>query len=440
MKDIVNKAEFIESKREKMGLTQKEFALLLDMKENGERTVGGWERGEHKPTEAKWKKIVELPDTAPFRHKGEAHFKFIDLFAGIGGIRLPFQDLGGECVFTSEWDKFAQKTYAANFGEVPNGDITNITAKEIPNHDILLAGFPCQSFSQAGLKKGFSDTRGTMFFELQRILAEKRPKAFLLENVKQLRGHDKGRTLKTIVDILRGLNEAEVPDDVPMSEEARLALSEKLNYWVDFKVLRAADFGIPQNRERIFIVGFNKDYFKKKCDFDEIFDWPEGSKTPTKLGDILEKSEKVDPKYTISDRIWASHQRRKEAHKSKGNGFGYTLFNYESPYANTISARYYKDGSEILIDQSHLNKNPRMLTPTECARLQGYPSDYIVDAVSKGQIYKQFGNSVCISVIRALSMQMMEAISLAENIKAGKNISDPGKYKTMSGQFGLQLS
>ena len=400
------KAEYIRLKRERMGLTQKEFALLLDLKENGERTVSGWERGEHSPTKAKWEKIQSLPEDAPFRFKGTSQFKFIDLFAGIGGIRLPFQELGGKCVFTSEWDKFAQKSYAANFGELPSGDITQVTAKEIDDHDVLLAGFPCQAFSQAGLKKGFCDTRGTMFFEIQRILAEKRPKAFLLENVKQLKGHDKGRTLKTIIEILTGKNDGEIPDNVPMSPDAREALSEKLNYWVDFKVLRAGDFGAPQNRERIFIIGFNKDYFKK-CDFDHIFEWPEPPMNPTRLGDILEDSKKLDSQFTISDRMWESHQRRKEKHKSKGNGFGYSLFNEDSPYANTISARYYKDGSEILIKQN--NKNPRKLTPREAARLQGFPESFKIP-VSDTQAYKQFGNSVAVPVIKSISKNILKVI------------------------------
>lgn len=193
----------IRLKREGLGLTQRAFAELLGMNDAGERTVRGWENGEHVPSKVKIAQIESLPDIAPFRSSYQddpksADFAFIDLFAGIGGIRLPFQELGGHCVFTSEWDKFSKKTYAANFGEVPAGDITKIAATDIPPHDVLLAGFPCQAFSQAGLKQGFNDTRGTMFFEIQRILAHHRPAAFLLENVKQLRGHDKGRTLETI--------------------------------------------------------------------------------------------------------------------------------------------------------------------------------------------------------------------------------------------------
>ena len=413
-------ATLIREKRIRMGLTQLELACLLELKENGERTIRGWELGEHKPSKSKLAKILELHEEAPFRNENKnPKFRFIDLFAGIGGIRLPFQQLGGECVFSSEWDKFAQRTYAANYGEVPSGDITQIVASDIPDHDILMGGFPCQSFSQAGLKKGFEDTRGTMFFEIQRILGEKRPKVFLLENVKQLKGHDKGRTLQTILNILTG--ESDLPlDDVPMSDDAREALGKKLNYWVDYKVLRAADFGIPQNRERIFIIGFDRDYFGENIDFNKIFKWPEPTNQPTKVGDILESQEILDTledKYTISDKLWAGHLRRKAEHGIKGNGFGYSLFNRESSYTNTISARYYKDGSEVLIDQSHLGKNPRKLTPRECARLQGFPDDFIVDAVSQGQIYKQFGNSVCVKVIQAVAKQIVTVLDQLETEK-----------------------
>ena len=413
-------ATLIREKRIRMGLTQLELACLLELKENGERTIRGWELGEHKPSKSKLAKVLELHEEAPFRDENNnPKFRFIDLFAGIGGIRLPFQQLGGECVFSSEWDKFAQRTYAANYGEVPSGDITQIVASDIPDHDILMGGFPCQSFSQAGLKKGFEDTRGTMFFEIQRILGEKRPKVFLLENVKQLRGHDKGRTLQTILNILTGESDLSL-DDVPMSDDARKALGKKLNYWVDYKVLRAADFGIPQNRERIFIIGFDRDYFGENIDFNKIFKWPEPTNQPTKVGDILESQEILDTledKYTISDKLWAGHLRRKAEHGIKGNGFGYSLFNRESSYTNTISARYYKDGSEVLIDQSHLGKNPRKLTPRECARLQGFPDDFIVDAVSQGQIYKQFGNSVCVKVIQAVAKQIVTVLDQLETEK-----------------------
>ncbi|MEN8412357.1 DNA (cytosine-5-)-methyltransferase [Acinetobacter bereziniae] len=415
-----NPAFYIRTKREKMGLNLKDFALLLDMKEHGERTVRGWESGEHIPSKAKWEKILQLVEHAPFKHDEKSEhttFSFIDLFAGIGGIRLPFQQLGGKCVFSSEWDKFAQKTYAANYGELPSGDITKIAAKEIPDHDVLLAGFPCQTFSQAGLKKGFNDTRGTMFFEIQRILVEKRPKAFMLENVKQLQGHDKGKTLQTILSILRGELQQEVPEDIPMSEDARQALEQPLNYWVDFKVLRAADFGAPQNRERIFIIGFDKDYYGNELPFSELFTWPKPTHTETRVGDILQTFDEIQEEgdfYTISDKLWDGHKRRKEQHKEKGNGFGYTLYNENSAYTNTLSARYYKDGSEILIDQSIHSKNPRKLTPRECARLQGFPEDYVVDAVSRGQIYKQFGNSVCVKVIHAVAKSVTETMFIAE--------------------------
>lgn len=424
---MIDKSEYIKDLRKKLGLGPTEMANLLGLNATGERTVRGWENGEHSPSPSKWKMILELESTltehynnAPFKQQPieKSDFTFIDLFAGIGGIRLPFQKLNGHCVFTSEWDKFAQKTYLTNFGEMPNGDITQISAKDIPDHDILLGGFPCQAFSQAGLKQGFSDTRGTMFFEIQRILTEKKPKAFLLENVKQLRGHDKGRTLRTILDILQGKHDQDLPEDIPISAETRHALSEKLNYWVDVRVLRAGDFGAPQNRERIFIVGFDKDYFKG-VNFDTAFSWPTPPLTPTKVGDILQSQEELDQdcsihkkdRFTISDKLWSGHQKRKEEHKTKGNGFGYSLFNAESEYTNTISARYYKDGSEILIDQSHLGKNPRKLTPRECANLQGFPGNYIVDAVSQGQIYKQFGNSVCMKVIDAVAKSMIDCLS-----------------------------
>jgi DNA (cytosine-5)-methyltransferase 1 len=337
-------------------------------------------------------------------------FTFIDLFAGIGGIRLPFQERGGQCIFTSEWDKFSQQTYAANFGDQPNGDITKIPANTIPSHDLLLAGFPCQAFSQAGLRQGFSDTRGTMFFEIQRILAFHRPKAFLLENVKQLRGHDKGRTLATILSILRGENIQDIPSDVPMSSEARRSLQTRLNYQVDFGVLVARNFGVPQNRERIYIIGFDRDQVSEASQRDlpqEIFSRLLKQKAVTSLNTILEDSSAVDPKYTISDRLLAGHQRRLREHRAKGNGFGFSVFNRQSPYCNTISARYYKDGSEILIDQSDIGRNPRKLTPRECARIQGFPETFNVGTVSDTQIYKQFGNSVSVPVIRAIAEEMV---------------------------------
>lgn len=307
--------------------------------------------------------------------------RIIDLFAGIGGIRLGFEQAfsGVECVFTSEIDKFAIQTYKANFGEENiNGDITLISEEDVPEHDILLAGFPCQPFSQAGLKKGFSDTRGTLFFDIERILIEKRPKAFLLENVKQLKGHEKGQTLQIILEHLKNAG-----------------------YKVYFDVLKARDFGVPQNRERIFIVGF--------LDQNVDFKFPQPTNIETFVGSILEKN--VDEKYTISDKLWEGHQRRKTQNKLNGKGFGYGIFNTLSPYTNTISARYYKDGSEILIEQK--GKNPRKITPREAARLQGYPDSFEIP-VSNAQAYRQFGNSVCVPVIAAIAKEIRNAMNQSD--------------------------
>lgn len=374
-------SEEIKAKRQQLGLTQKDFADALGMGRYGDRTLRRWENGESTPSPLEYKSIIGFAEDVPFKTpKSNRRFRFIDLFAGIGGIRIPFQELGGRCVFTSEWDKFAQKTYRVNFGEEPQGDITKIPASTIPDFDVLLAGFPCQPFSQAGLKKGFSDTRGTLFFEIERIIKEKRPKAFLLENVKQLKGHDKGRTLRVILEHLNALN-----------------------YYCKYEILRAGDFGVPQNRERIYIIGIDREYYDLPDNFE--FGFPIPTHTPTRLGDILE--ENVDDKYTISDSLWAGHQRRKQEHKEKGNGFGYSLFNADSVYTNTISARYYKDGSEILIEQE--GKNPRKLTPRECARLQGFPEQFIIP-VSDTQAYKQFGNSVAVPVIRAVANNLIHAL------------------------------
>ncbi len=300
-------------------------------------------------------------------------FRFIDLFAGIGGIRIGFESVGGECVFTSEWDLAAQKTYEANFREIPYGDITKIDPVEIPKFDILLAGFPCQPFSMAGKKKGFEDTRGTLFFDIAKIIKYHNPSVVFLENVKNLASHDKGNTFKVIKATL-----------------------EEMGYKVFSQVLNARDFGVPQNRSRIYIIGF-------KDDVD--FKFPAEPKLPTRLGDILEKD--VDIKYTISDKLWAGHKRRKLAHAAKGNGFGYSLFDNESVYTSTMSARYYKDGSEILIKQEGMN--PRKITPREAARLQGFPEDFKI-VVSDTQAYKQFGNSVAIPVIKALANQIINTL------------------------------
>lgn len=376
-----NIASTIKKKRISAGLTQKELADLLCLGKNGDRTLRRWENNETSPSQIKYNAIIEFftkSEKRPFKKVRHPKFDFIDLFAGIGGIRIPFQELGGRCIFTSEWDKFAQKTYYINFGDKPHGDITKIAANKINDFDILLAGFPCQPFSQAGLKKGFADTRGTLFFEIERIIKTKRPKAFLLENVKQLRTHDKGRTLKVILEHINSLD-----------------------YTCDYNILRAGDFGIPQNRERIYIVGFDKRYYDINSLYHFSFPIPTYKKTCLKT--ILEKN--VNPKYTISQRLYEGHIRRKAEHKRKGNGFGFSVFTPESEYVNTLSARYYKDGSEIMIDQG-VNTPPRKLTPRECARLQGFPEKFIIP-VSDTQAYKQFGNSVAVPVIRAIAKNIV---------------------------------
>lgn len=306
--------------------------------------------------------------------RGKSNFTFIDLFAGMGGIRIPFEELGGKCVFTSEFDKFAQDTYTENFAEVPHGDITKINTTEIPPFDILLAGFPCQPFSNAGLKKGFEDTRGTLFFDIARIVKHHKPKVLFLENVKGFKSHDKGNTFQTLKSTL-----------------------EDLGYRVFTEVLNAKDFGVPQNRERIYIIAF--------ADNEIDFKHPKPTNKKVRVGDILDK--KVDDKYTISDKLWAGHQRRKKEHREKGNGFGYSLFDDDSEYTSTMSARYYKDGSEILIKQK--NKNPRKLTPQEALRLQGYPDDYIFP-VSDTQAYRQCGNSVAVPVIREVAKKILKIV------------------------------
>lgn len=310
--------------------------------------------------------------------------KVIDLFAGIGGIRTGFQQAFGdqiEFVFSSEMDKFAQQTYQANYHEMPHGDITQIHAQDIPKHDIILAGFPCQAFSVAGLRKGFDDTRGTLFFDVARIAAHHRPKLLFLENVKGFKNHDKGNTFATV----------------------KLTL-EQLGYRVYADVLNAKNFGVPQNRERIYMIAILNE-FNQTFDFD--FEKLKAVQIPSKVGDILQNQ--VDEKYTISDKLWAGHQRRKAEHLQKGNGFGYSLFNEQSSYTSTISARYYKDGSEILIEQ--IGKNPRKLTPREACLLQGFPPDFVIP-VSDVQAYKQFGNSVAVPVIKALADELFKGLFL----------------------------
>ena len=323
----------------------------------------------------------------PFPPPKNPKFKFIDLFAGIGGFRMAFQNIGGKCVFTSEWDKFSQKTYEANYGEVPFGDITKINENLIPNHDILLGGFPCQPFSIAGVSKknslgkahGFKDeTQGTLFFDIVRIIEAKKPKAFLLENVKNLVSHDKKRTFKVIKRAL-----------------------EELGYSVHAKILDGKHF-VPQHRERIFLVGFNKDVYNS----EEKFTFPDLPEANHVLESILE--EEVDPKYTLSDKLWNYLQAHAAKHKAKGNGFGFGMANLEG-ITRTISARYYKDGSEILIPQE--GKNPRRLTPRECARLQGYPEEFIIP-VSNNQAYRQFGNSVVMPLIQFLGKEIVKSMNI----------------------------
>jgi DNA (cytosine-5)-methyltransferase 1 len=310
-------------------------------------------------------------------------FTFIDLFAGIGGFHLAFERSGGKCVFASEIDKFARQTYEANFGMTPAGDIKEIDEESIPDHDILTGGFPCQPFSLAGVSKynslgydhGFLDaTKGTLFFDIARILKAKQPPAFLLENVKNLTRHDKGKTFKVIQKTLR----------------------EELGYDVHYEIIDAANV-VPQHRERVFIVGF-----RKELDF-EFPDFPE---TDQQLVDILD--EEVDEKYTLSDRLWQYLQDYKEKHRKKGNGFGFGMPDLDGT-SRTLSARYHKDGSEILINQGE-NKNPRRLTPRECARLMGFPESFELPC-SDTQTYQQFGNAVVVKVADKIAAKMVETMN-----------------------------
>lgn len=302
-------------------------------------------------------------------------FTFIDLFAGIGGMRIAYEKAGGHCVYSNEWNKYSQQTYFANFGEQPDGDITKVNAETIPDHDILVAGFPCQPFSIAGVSKkqslgratGFEDkTQGTLFFDICRILKAKRPKAFMLENVKNLKSHDRGRTFKVITEAL-----------------------EELDYEIYHAVLDGQNF-VPQHRERILIVGFDRKRYGRDLGFR--FNITPVEPKPV-MKDILETN--VDDKYTLTDKLWLYLQNYAAKHRAAGNGFGFGIAD-PNGVARTLSARYYKDGSEILIEQN--NKNPRRLTPRECARLQGFPDDFIIP-VSDTQAYKQFGNSVVVPLM-----------------------------------------
>ena len=328
----------------------------------------------------------KLNKTKKTTQKKKAKFTFIDLFAGIGGMRLAYESVGGKCVYSNEWNKFSQQTYEANFGEKPDGDITKVDEMTIPDHDILVAGFPCQPFSIAGVSKknslgratGFEDkTQGTLFFDVCRIIKAKRPKAFMLENVKNLESHDKGKTFQIIKESL-----------------------DELDYEFFYKVLDGQNY-VPQHRERIIIVGFDRKRYGKGISFE--FNLTLKKRKPV-MADILENN--VDSKYTLSDKLWAYLQAYAAKHKAKGNGFGYGIAKPDG-ISRTLSARYYKDGSEILIEQK--NSNPRRLTPRECARLQGFPDTFKI-VVSDGQAYKQFGNSVVVPLISNVALLVSNEI------------------------------
>ena len=355
------------------------------------KTVQRWESVPDLPVRhvAALEKLVlpEIPSSI-----GE--FKFIDLFAGIGGCRLAFEQSGGECVFTSEWNKYSQKTYSSNFHvDVPiSGDITKISSVDIPDHDVLIAGFPCQPFSIAGVSKknslgrahGFHDkAQGTLFFHLANIIEAKRPSALLLENVKNLRSHNKGDTWKTISDRLN-----------------------ELGYLVFDKTIDAANY-VPQHRERIFIVGFRRDVFGDNIPF-RFPESPEGKRP--KLSDVLEKESKVPEKYILTEHLWNYLQQYAIKHQQKGNGFGCSVADRKG-ITRTLSARYYKDGSEILIPRGE-GKIPRRLMPLEAGRLMGFPEELIrKQVVSDTQAYRQFGNAVVPKVAEAVAMQIAEVLA-----------------------------
>ena len=299
-------------------------------------------------------------------------------------MRIPFDELGGTCVFTSEKDSHARSTYESNFSSVHelNSDIVALDSSgfgSVPDHDLMLAGFPCQPFSSAGLRGGFEDTRGTLFFYIMSILIAKRPKVALLENVRGLQSHDKGRTLRVIQDSLA-----------------------QAGYVVHRKVLNARDYGLPQNRQRLFIVAIRQDILSAH---DFSFPMPTHDRDQIRLGEILE--EDPESTLTISDRLWQGHLLRRARNSAEGKGFGYQMFTPESKYAATLSARYFKDGSEILIFQG--GKNPRMLSVDEARKLQGFP-DWFSPSLSRPQAYKQFGNAVPVSVVRAISKEIYQYV------------------------------
>lgn len=391
------------------GLTGVSIEELSEKLEYSPRQLYRWERGDGKPREAVLNALRYMADSSGAEKLSENGFTFVDLFAGIGGLRKGFNEIGGHCVFTSEWNKYAQQTYAANYRDNHplHGDITEIRSEEVPDHDVLLAGFPCQPFSIAGVSKknalgrshGFAcEAQGTLFFDVARILHEKRPAAFMLENVKNLQSHDKGRTFAVIIETLR----------------------EELGYHIWYRVIDAQHF-VPQHRERIVIVGFREDV---------PFSWDDLQlpvKGTRRLRDILhpengyERLEEpytigpdacVNSKYTLTDKLWQYLQDYSDKHKAKGNGFGFGLVE-PGDVTRTLSARYYKDGSEILVSRGK-GRNPRRLTPRECARLMGYDDDFRIP-VSDTQAYKQFGNSVAVPVFREVARIMKPHILALTN-------------------------
>lgn len=364
-----------------------------------ERTLLRWKK---EPTSIPRHVLFSLPYISSPAVTSGSSFTFIDLFAGVGGIRLGFEKHGGKCVFTSEWNKFSQQTYQENFPDEHgiSGDITAVDAASIPDHDVLLAGFPCQPFSIAGVSKknslgkahGFEcDTQGTLFFDVARIIDKKRPKAFMLENVKNLRSHDKGNTFKIIMRTLQ----------------------EELGYQVQWRIIDAKHF-VPQHRERILIVGFrdNSDFdfsslvlpdLEKGPRMNSILHPENGSEIDVDQGRYLLEDGKVSPRYTLTPKLWEYLQNYAEKHRLKGNGFGFGLVGAEDT-CRTLSARYHKDGSEILIRQK--DNRPRRLTPRECARLMGFPDTFRIP-VSDTQAYRQFGNSVAVPVMDAVAGHML---------------------------------
>ena len=341
------------------------------------------------------KEYSKLKSNIPFPSPKNSKFTFIDLFAGIGGMRIAFQNLGGKCIFSSEIDKYAQKTYELNFGDKPYGDITKIDAKDIPTHDILVGGFPCQAFSIAGKRGGFNDTRGTLFFDIARIIKEKQPKAFFLENVKGLTNHRGGKTLLTILNVLR----------------------EDLGYIVpEPQVMNAKDFGVPQNRERIFIVGFRSDLGIKEDDFT----YPEPTDSTKCIKDILEENP-VSAKYYLSTKYLECLEKHKKRNEAKGNGFGYEIKDINGisntlvtggmgRERNLIIDNRLKDFTPVTHIKGEVNRQGiRKMTPKEWARLQGFPDTFKIE-VADIRAYKQFGNSVAIPAIQATAQNLIKTI------------------------------